>query len=127
MAAITVQELAQRIGQEHVSDWLEVTQDMINRFADATDDHQFIHVNPDMAKMTPFGGTIAHGFLTLSLMPMLVKQTGAPAIQDDVLLTMMIWSLDNDAKGEHSILAALYATLTANWIARSLPREVGPR
>lgn len=51
-----------------VSDWVTVDQDRINQFADVTEDHQFIHINEDMAKMTPFGGTIAHGFLTLSLL-----------------------------------------------------------
>lgn len=50
-----------------VSDWWEITQDRVNAFADATDDHQFIHVDPEAAAKTPFGGTIAHGFLTLSL------------------------------------------------------------
>jgi acyl dehydratase len=49
------------------SDWREMTQDRVNQFADATDDHQFIHVDVERAKETPFGGTIAHGFLTLSL------------------------------------------------------------
>ncbi len=49
------------------SKWLEITQDRVNQFADATNDHQFIHVKPMKAKLTPFGGTIAHGFLTLSL------------------------------------------------------------
>ncbi|QQV78914.1 MaoC family dehydratase [Sphingomonas aliaeris] len=63
--------MAGRIGQESVSEWVEVTQEMINKFADATGDHQFIHIDPEKAAMTPFGGTIAHGFLTLSLMPLL--------------------------------------------------------
>jgi acyl dehydratase len=49
------------------SDWREMTQDRVNQFADATDDHQFIHVDVERAQETPFGGTIAHGFLTLSL------------------------------------------------------------
>lgn len=49
------------------TDWREVTQEMINTFADATDDHQWIHVDPERAKGGPFGGPIAHGFLTLSL------------------------------------------------------------
>jgi Acyl dehydratase len=48
-------------------EWLEVSQERINTFADATDDHQYIHVDPERAKDSPFGGTIAHGFLTLSL------------------------------------------------------------
>jgi acyl dehydratase len=49
------------------SDWLEITQDRVNTFADATDDHQWIHVDPDRARSGPFGGPIAHGYLTLSL------------------------------------------------------------
>ncbi|KQT54971.1 Nodulation protein N [Aureimonas sp. Leaf454] len=56
-------------GEERVSDWLLVDQAMIDTFADATRDHQFIHVDPERARAeTPFGGTIAHGFLTLSLL-----------------------------------------------------------
>ena len=51
------------------SEWFQIDQDRINAFADATLDHQFIHVDPDKAQHTPFGGTIAHGFLTLSLLP----------------------------------------------------------
>jgi acyl dehydratase len=49
------------------SEWQEMTQERVNQFADATDDHQFIHVDVERAKETPFGGTIAHGFLTVSL------------------------------------------------------------
>ena len=60
------------------SDWVLVDQEMINKFADATGDHQFIHVNPEMAAMTPFGQTIAHGFLTLSLMPLLSANANLP-------------------------------------------------
>lgn len=74
MDAITIQERATQIGEEQLSDWVEVTQAMINLFADATGDHQFIHVDPERAAMTPFGGTIAHGFLTLSLMPLLASK-----------------------------------------------------
>ncbi|WP_354308594.1 MaoC family dehydratase [Sphingomonas trueperi] len=73
--------MAERVGTEHVSDWVEVTQAMIDQFADATGDHQFIHVDPARAAETVFGGTIAHGFLTLSLMPMLAARTDAPAIE----------------------------------------------
>jgi acyl dehydratase len=50
------------------SDWYLIDQEMVNRFADLTNDHQFIHVNPEAAKMTPFGGTIVHGFFTLSML-----------------------------------------------------------
>ena len=59
-----------------VSDWFLIDQSRINAFADATLDHQFIHVDPEQAKLTPFGGTIAHGFLTLSLLPYLVTGLG---------------------------------------------------
>ena len=56
------------------TDWLEVTQDRVNQFADATDDHQWIHVDPERAANGPFGGTIAHGLLTLSLLPHFTSQ-----------------------------------------------------
>ncbi|MGD2102292.1 MAG: MaoC family dehydratase [Acidimicrobiia bacterium] len=63
-----LERLERLVGQETgVSDWWEITQDRVNAFADCTEDHQFIHVNPELAAQTPFGGTIAHGFLTLSL------------------------------------------------------------
>lgn len=73
---MTPQELQAKAGETiGTSEWLMVDQEMIDKFADATGDHQFIHVNPDMAKMTPFGGTIAHGFLTLSLIPVLTEKS----------------------------------------------------
>ena len=81
MDTISVQEMAASIGTERVSDWVVVSQEMIDTFAEATGDHQFIHVNPEMAAMTPFGGTIAHGFLSLSLMPMLAAKTDTPKIE----------------------------------------------
>lgn len=56
--------------------WIEVSQERINAFADTTEDHQFIHVDLEKAAQTPFGGTIAHGLLTLSLLPRLVEQSG---------------------------------------------------
>lgn len=63
-----LERLQAQVGQETgVSDWWEITQDRVDAFAEATGDHQFIHVNPELAAQTPFGGTIAHGFLTLSL------------------------------------------------------------
>jgi len=68
----TVAELQELVGQSMgVSDWLEITQERVNLFADATGDHQYIHVDPERAKQTFFGGTIAHGYLTLSLIPAL--------------------------------------------------------
>ena len=56
------------------SDYLEITQERVNQFAEATGDHQWIHVDPEKAKDGPFGGTIAHGYLTLSIGPMLAPQ-----------------------------------------------------
>src|SRR4051812_10611983 len=65
-----IDEVKANVGKElGVSDWLEVTQEAINEFADVTGDHQFIHVDVERAKDTPFGGTIAHGYYTLSLLP----------------------------------------------------------
>ncbi len=58
------------------SDWIELSQQRINEFADCTEDHQFIHVDEAKAKETPFGGTIAHGFLTLSLLAGLIEKIG---------------------------------------------------
>ncbi|MCT6871807.1 MAG: MaoC family dehydratase, partial [Bartonella sp.] len=72
---VTVDDIPASIGQEvGVSNWRLVTQEMINLFADATDDHQWIHVDEEKAKETPFGGTIAHGFLTLSLLSTLAYE-----------------------------------------------------
>jgi len=58
------------------SDWIEIGQERINTFADCTEDHQFIHVDEEAAKSTPFGGTIAHGFLTLSLLSKMIEGNG---------------------------------------------------
>jgi acyl dehydratase len=73
MSAITgIADLKEKVGQElGVSAWFEVTQEVINAFADVTGDHQFIHVDPERAAQTPLGTTIAHGLLTLSLGPRL--------------------------------------------------------
>jgi acyl dehydratase len=66
----TLDELAALVGQEvAVSDWITITQEKVNQFADATGDQQWIHVDVEKAKAGPFGGPIAHGFLTLSLVP----------------------------------------------------------
>jgi acyl dehydratase len=79
MAQTTVDgiEGAQSLVGQHLgySDWVTVTQEQVNLFADATGDHQWIHVDPERAaKESPFGGPIAHGYLTLSLLPLLVPQ-----------------------------------------------------
>ena len=69
MPIASIEEIQSRVGSEiGVSDWILVDQQAIDTFADVTGDHQFIHVDPEAAKQTPFGGTVAHGFLTLSLL-----------------------------------------------------------
>jgi len=70
--SLKISELESRVGQElAVSPWLEIAQDRIDLFANATEDFQWIHLDQERAKQSPFGGTIAHGFLTLSLLPKL--------------------------------------------------------
>jgi acyl dehydratase len=71
----SLDELTAAVGTElGTSDWHTVTQEQVNLFAEATGDHQWIHVDPERAKDGPFGGTIAHGYLTLSLVPLLAKE-----------------------------------------------------
>ncbi|GAB25794.1 putative 3-hydroxyacyl-thioester dehydratase [Gordonia polyisoprenivorans NBRC 16320 = JCM 10675] len=68
----SLDDLKAAIGEDLGSgEWLEITQERVNQFAEATGDHQWIHVDPERAKAGPFGAPIAHGFLTLSLLPML--------------------------------------------------------
>ena len=72
---IRAEQLPDLVGKElDPSPWLEITQEQVDKFADATIDHQFIHIDEDKAKQTPFGGTIAHGFLTLSMVTYLNSQ-----------------------------------------------------
>jgi acyl dehydratase len=74
----TFAELESVVGQEiGTSDWVEITQERVDEFAQATGDHQWIHVDVEKAKDGPFGGTIAHGYLTLSLLPWLGSQVFA--------------------------------------------------
>ncbi|WP_406107872.1 MaoC family dehydratase [Streptomyces sp. NBC_01003] len=71
----TVDELRAAVGEQlGYSDWVEIEQKRIDQFADATGDHQWIHVDPERAKDGPFGTTIAHGYLTLSLLPLFGPQ-----------------------------------------------------
>ncbi len=71
----SIDDFSTAIGEDlGTSPWMTIDQDRINLFADATDDHQWIHVDPERAAAGPFGTTIAHGFLTLSLVPVLMAQ-----------------------------------------------------
>jgi len=79
-------ELADHLGREvGVTDWFQVNQDRINRFAEATEDFQYIHIDPERAAQTPFGATIAHGFLTLSLLSMFSNNSGGIKLQGAVM------------------------------------------
>ena len=83
----SLESLQKTIGQAGPpSEWLEIDQDRINQFADATLDHQFIHVDPERAKSTPWGKTIAHGFLTLSLIPHLAKMVESDSPLEGVMM-----------------------------------------
>lgn len=76
MPIASLEDIRRRIGEEiGVSGWLTIGQDRITAFADATEDRQFIHVDPEAAMQMPFGGTIAHGFLTLSLLSRMAAET----------------------------------------------------
>jgi acyl dehydratase len=81
MGIVTKEELLSKVGQ-HIgtSEWLLIDQPMVNMFADATGDHQFIHIDEEKAKLTPFGQTIAHGFLSLSLLPKLSAEADLPRL-----------------------------------------------
>lgn len=74
MPYVTIEELLACVGKDlGFSDWIQIDQERVNQFAECTGDHQFIHVDPEKAKLTPFGCTIAHGFLSLSLIPKLME------------------------------------------------------
>ena len=74
---VPASKLSDYIGKDlGASDWVTLDQDRINTFADVTEDHQFIHIDPEKAAQTPFGGTVAHGFLTLSMLTRLTRDNG---------------------------------------------------
>ena len=78
---MTPQEVKAQVGQNvGTSEWVVMSQERINQFAEATGDHQFIHIDEEKAKLTPFGGTIAHGFLTLSMIPYLSANSDLPRV-----------------------------------------------
>lgn len=77
MKTVKAADLQATVGTDlGTSDWITIEQDRVNQFADVTEDHQFIHVDPEKAKDSPFGGPIAHGFLTLSLLSKFSEQGG---------------------------------------------------
>lgn len=127
---MTPQELQAKTGEVlGVSDWLEVSQERINKFAEATGDFQFIHVDEEKAKLTPFGGTIAHGFLTLSLVPVLGSMTQGVRI-DGVKMGVnygrlragKVRPLRGQARGRHSAPTVAHAIPALQpGVAKGLP------
>ena len=104
------EEFAQYVGQQlGISDWLEVDQERINAFADATLDHQWIHVDTERAKEGPFGQTIVHGYLTLSLLPYLWQEI----IQVNNLKMMVNYGMDNMKCGQ-AVLSGQSVRLVAS-------------
>jgi len=84
VSKVKIEDIVVSIGKEiGISPWRPVTQTMIDEFASATDDHQFIHTDPERARETAFGGTVAHGFLTLSLLSTLAYET-LPEIEGQI-------------------------------------------
>ena len=85
-------EIANAVGTRYEpSEWIDITQDRINTFADCTEDHQFIHVDEEAAAKTPFGSTIAHGLLTLSLLPKLIEGRG---VVPEILVVWLNYGFD---------------------------------
>jgi acyl dehydratase len=81
MGVVSKEELLGMVGKPiGTSPWMLIDQPMVNLFADATGDHQFIHIDEEKAKLTPFGQTIAHGFLSLSLLPKLSAEADLPRL-----------------------------------------------
>ncbi|WOJ95264.1 MaoC family dehydratase [Congregibacter variabilis] len=76
MKVVPKEQLVDQVGTKTTSDWVTMDQGRINAFADCTEDHQFIHLDEEKAAQTPFGGTIAHGFLSLSMLPKLSEGQG---------------------------------------------------
>jgi acyl dehydratase len=78
-------DLQGRVGETiGTSDWFVIGQDRIGQFAETTEDRQFIHIDPEAAKATPFGGTIAHGFLTLSMLAAMIAELDKPEVKMSV-------------------------------------------
>ena len=100
MAVVSKEELFALKGKDvGTSEWMLVDQDRVNKFAEATGDFQFIHVDPERAKLTPFGGPIAHGFLSLSLLPVLTAQADLPRL-DGVKMGVKMLDIEEKRPGQ---------------------------
>jgi len=126
---IPADELENHIGEEiGVSEWIEITQERINQFADATNDHQFIHVDPEAAKAapTPWDTTIAHGFLTLSLVSYMSVTSGFMPSQmqtavnygSDKVRFMEAVPVDSKIRGKFVLTEAQYKK-NGRWLVKT--------
>jgi acyl dehydratase len=126
---IPADELENHIGEEiGVSEWIEITQERINQFADATNDHQFIHVDPEAAKAapTPWDTTIAHGFLTLSLVSYMSVTSGFMPAQmqtavnygSDKVRFMEAVPVDSKIRGKFVLTEAQYKK-NGRWLVKT--------
>jgi acyl dehydratase len=129
MKVIPATELENHIGEEiGLSEWIEITQERINQFADATNDHQFIHVDPELAKSapTPWDTTIAHGFLTLSLVSYMSATSGfmpaelqtAVNYGSDKVLFMEAVPVDSKIRGRFILTDAQYKK-NGRWLVKT--------
>jgi acyl dehydratase len=129
MKVIPANELENHIGEEiGLSEWIEVTQERINQFADATNDHQFIHVDPELAKSapTPWDTTIAHGFLTLSLVSYMSATSGfmpaemqtAVNYGSDKVRFMEAVPVDSKIRGRFTLTDAQYKK-NGRWLVKT--------
>ena len=125
---IKAAELPTLAGRElEASSWLEITQERVNLFADATNDHQFIHVDQEQAAKTPFRGTIAHGFLTLSLVSFLIAEN---TVQPEGLVMGLNYGSDKVRflqpvrMGEriraHQKILEVHQKSATNWLLKTL-------
>jgi acyl dehydratase len=123
MPIASIEEIALKVGQEvGVSDWIEIGQARIDAFAEITEDRQFIHVDPEGAARTPFGGTVAHGFLTLSLLSRMAAD--AMPVPEGVRMGFRLERVDEKRPGQwqftHQVTVEIEGeekpALVADWI-----------
>ena len=121
MPIASLDEIRARVGQTiGVSDWIMVDQNRIDAFADATEDRQFIHVDPATAAQTPFGGTIAHGFLSLSLLSRMAADVPS-SIDCELVYDHRTNEADTSARTKSELLIELARLFAARGVEFAYP------
>ena len=139
----SAQEVLEAVGKDlGATEWVELTQERVNKFADATDDHQWIHVDPERAKTGPFGACVAHGYLTLSLVNLFLQSsamafalsvvgvlvfTGLTAYDTQKIKEMYYEADDTATMGRKAVMGALTLYLDFINLFLSLLRLFGDR